>query len=77
MIVMKMNRNYKHLVYLLCVKLLHEVSVFDVSILVQRKSIHESIELIVLEMEVEPTLDGRSELLLTYHVQTQLVYAPD
>lgn len=65
------------MIYLLCVKLLHEVSVFDVSILVQRKSIHESIKLVVLEMEVKPTLDGRSELLLAYHVQTQLVYAPD
>lgn len=69
MIVMKMNRNQKYLVYLFCVKLLYEVSVFDVFIFVQRKFIYESIELVVLEMEVELIFDGCLEFFLIYYVQ--------
>lgn len=66
---MKMNRNQKYLVYLFCVKLLYEVSVFDVFIFVQRKFIYESIELVVLEMEVELIFDGCLEFFLIYYVQ--------
>ena len=60
--------------HLLCIKLCHKFSIFNVSVFIQWNSVNQHAVLLVRHFQVEPTFYSSSELFLADDVLSYLVY---